>query len=64
LVGQNRRAASFIRIPRNAAGGFDRNALENAVRHGFRIVRWYPTDTEAARVMQVPGEIRPEQPGT
>jgi hypothetical protein len=64
LVAQNPRAAGFIRIPRDAAGGFDRDALENAVRHGFRIVKWYPTDTEAARVMRVPGQIQPEQPGT
>jgi len=64
LVGQNPRAAGFIRIPRDGAGGFDRNALEDAVRHGFRIVKWYPSDTAAARVMQVHGEIHPEQPGT
>ena len=64
LVAQNPRAASFIRIPRDASGGFDRDALEKAVHHGFRIVKWYPADEESARVMQVPGEIQAERPGT
>ena len=49
LVAQNPRAASFIRIPRDTAGHFDHNALGDAVRHGFRIVRWHPADAEAAR---------------
>jgi hypothetical protein len=52
LVTQNPRAASFIGIPRDADGHFDHHALGDAVRHGFRIVRWHPADAEAARVMQ------------
>jgi deazaflavin-dependent oxidoreductase (nitroreductase family) len=61
LVAHNPRAASFIRIPRDAAGHFDHDALDNAVRHGFRIVRWHPADAKAARVMQVPANDNPTQ---
>jgi hypothetical protein len=38
----NPRAAAFIGVPRDADGRFDRGGLENAVRYGFRIVRWHP----------------------
>jgi hypothetical protein len=38
----NPRAANFIPIPRRDDGHFDEAALANAVRHGFRIVRWHP----------------------
>jgi deazaflavin-dependent oxidoreductase (nitroreductase family) len=55
LVAHNPRSASFIRIPRDAAGRFDHAKLENAVRYGFRIVRWYPADVDSARVMGMPG---------
>jgi hypothetical protein len=51
LVTKNPRSAGFIRIPRHPDGRFDRSALENAVRFGFRIVRWSPADAESARVM-------------
>jgi hypothetical protein len=44
LVAVNPRAARFIRIPRDATGNFDNAALEDAVRYGFRIVRWLPQD--------------------
>ncbi len=37
LVAKNPRSTSFIRIPRDAAGNFDHDVLENAARHGFRI---------------------------
>ena len=55
LVAKNQRSASFIRIPRDASGNFDHATLENAVFHGFRIVRWHSADTESALVMEIPG---------
>jgi hypothetical protein len=41
MVAANPRAAAFIGVPRDQEGRFDRAGLENAVRHGFRIVRWH-----------------------
>ena len=41
MVAVNPRAAGFIGVPRDPDGRFDRAGLENAVRHGFRIVRWH-----------------------
>jgi hypothetical protein len=32
----------FAGIPRGSDGSLDRDRLELAVRHGFRIVRWHP----------------------
>jgi deazaflavin-dependent oxidoreductase (nitroreductase family) len=61
VVAQNPRAARFIRIPRYAAGDFDHDALDNALRQGFRIVRWQPADAEAARVMQTTANDNPAQ---
>jgi F420H(2)-dependent quinone reductase len=49
LVAKNPRSTSFIRIPQNPSGQFDPTALENAVRYGFRVVRWHPADTDRAR---------------
>jgi F420H(2)-dependent quinone reductase len=40
----NPRSAAFIGITRGADGHFDRAGLENAVRYGFRIVRWHPQE--------------------
>ena len=42
MASANPRSASFIGIPRDPDGQFDRGGLENAVRYGFRIVRWHP----------------------
>jgi F420H(2)-dependent quinone reductase len=36
----NPRAAAFIGVARDADGQFDRAGLEQAIRYGFRIVRW------------------------
>jgi hypothetical protein len=36
----------FVRIPRAPDGHLDRSALANAVRYGFRIVRWRPASAE------------------
>jgi len=41
----NPRSTSFIGIPRGTDGHFDRAGLDNAVRYGFRIVRWHPRET-------------------
>jgi hypothetical protein len=41
MTAANRRTASFIPIPRRDDGHFEREALVNAVAHGFRIVRWH-----------------------
>ena len=41
MTAVNPRTASFIPIPRQADGHFDRDGLFNAVAHGFRIVRWH-----------------------
>ncbi len=41
MVAANPRAAVFIGVPRDAEGRFDRAGLGNAVRYGFRIVRWH-----------------------
>jgi len=40
LTTKNPRAARFIPIPRRADGRLDPDALTNALRHGFCIVRW------------------------
>ena len=48
MVAANPRVTSFIRIPRGADGRFDRAALDQAVRHGFRIVRWQLDDRDPA----------------
>jgi hypothetical protein len=42
----NPRSAGFIGISRGADGHFDRAGLENAVSHGFRVVRWHPGETD------------------
>lgn len=47
MVAANSRAASFIGVARDADGHFDRAGLENAVRYGFRIVRWHPVGPTA-----------------
>jgi deazaflavin-dependent oxidoreductase (nitroreductase family) len=42
MVAVNPRAASFIGVARTPDGHFDRAGLEQAIRYGFRIVRWHP----------------------
>jgi hypothetical protein len=37
----------FVPIPKDADGGYDRDRLELAVQHGFRIVRWTPENAAA-----------------
>jgi hypothetical protein len=50
MVKANPRVASFIGIPRGPDGRFDHAALDNAVHHGFRIVRWHLDDRDDAPV--------------
>ena len=47
MTAANPRAAAFIGIARDPDGQFDRAGLENAVRYGFRIVRWHPAAADA-----------------
>lgn len=44
MTAVNPGAAAFIGIPRGPDGRFDKPGLENAVRYGFRIVRWHPRE--------------------
>lgn len=37
----NPRVRSFVGIPQDAAGRLDRDRLQAALRHGFRVVRWH-----------------------
>jgi hypothetical protein len=41
VAAANRRAGAFVGVPADENGRFDREALERAVRYGFRIVRWH-----------------------
>jgi hypothetical protein len=41
IVAANPRAANFIPIPRRDDGSLEPELLGNAVRYGFRIVRWH-----------------------
>jgi deazaflavin-dependent oxidoreductase (nitroreductase family) len=42
MTAANPRAAAFIGVGRDPDGHFGRAELDNAVRYGFRIVRWHP----------------------
>ena len=44
MTATNPMVSKFVGIPRDAAGHFDRNRLETAVRYGFAIVRWHLDD--------------------
>src|SRR3954453_9321643 len=46
---QNRMLRRFVPIPAGPDGRHDRPALENAIRHGFRIVRWHLDRAAAPR---------------
>ena len=51
MTAANPRAAAFIGIARDPDGQFDRAGLENAVRYGFRIVRWHPAAADAGHAV-------------
>lgn len=42
MTAVNPRAAAFIGVARDPDGHFDAAGLENAIKYGFRIVRWHP----------------------
>jgi hypothetical protein len=42
LTAANPRAAALVGVGRDPDGHFDQAGLGNAIRHGFRIVRWHP----------------------
>jgi hypothetical protein len=46
MIAANPRVRSFVAIPTGPDGRLDRTALETAVRHGFRIVRWHLDEPE------------------
>jgi F420H(2)-dependent quinone reductase len=41
IARENPRASSFITLPRRPDGRLEPDALDAALRHGFRIVRWH-----------------------
>lgn len=41
MTAANPMVGRFVAIPRDAAGGFDRDRLALATRHGFLVVRWH-----------------------
>lgn len=48
IARENPRAAKFVPIPRLPDGHLDPVILDNAIAHGFSIVRWHPADRSAA----------------
>jgi hypothetical protein len=50
MISANPAVQRFVRIPRDGDGRLDRDALDLAIRHGFRIVRWHlaPGDLPAS----------------
>ena len=47
MAAANPRIRAFVGISATADGGFDRDQLERAVHHGFRVVRWQVTGAHA-----------------
>ena len=45
IVTKNPTAGRFIPLPRRPDGSLEPEALDGALRHGFRIVRWHPEPT-------------------
>ncbi|MFL6138761.1 MAG: hypothetical protein ACJ74O_13300 [Frankiaceae bacterium] len=50
MTAANPRVRSFVGIERGPDGRLDRHQLEQAVRHGFRVVRWHLDEADAARL--------------
>jgi hypothetical protein len=48
ITAANPMASRFIGIPRGPDGRFDRDRLEAALRHGFRVIRWHLGDGGSA----------------
>jgi hypothetical protein len=51
MSAKNPMVARFVPIPKTADGHYDRDRLDLAIRHGFRIVRWTPNDAQAREVI-------------
>jgi hypothetical protein len=47
MTEKNPMASRFVPIPKTADGHYDRERLDLAIQHGFRIVRWTPDDPAA-----------------
>jgi hypothetical protein len=50
-VRRTRSSAGSSPIPKTADGHYDRDRLDLAIRHGFRVVRWTPDDAAAREVV-------------
>lgn len=50
ITTKNPRAARFIPIPRRPDGRLDPDALGNALRYGFSVVRWHLAETGPSSV--------------
>jgi hypothetical protein len=46
ILKANPSAGSFVRMPRNPDGTFDRAGLQTALDYGFRIVRWHLDESQ------------------
>jgi hypothetical protein len=42
MTSQSRMVKRFVAIPQSPGGQFDRDGLQVAIDHGFRIIRWHP----------------------
>lgn len=61
MFSQNRRLAAFVPIV-GKDGTVDRPALENAVRHGFCIVRWQRAQDQPAQDQRAQDQPAADQP--
>jgi hypothetical protein len=52
MSAKNPMVARFVPIPKTADGHYDRDRLDLAIRHGFRIVRWTPNDAQAREAIK------------
>jgi hypothetical protein len=51
MSANNPMVGRFVPIPKRADGHYDRERLDLAIRHGFRIVRWSAGDETAREAM-------------
>jgi len=48
ILKSNPSADTFVRIPKNPDGSFDREGLQTVLDYGFRIVRWHLDESQDA----------------
>ncbi len=53
MMAANPGVRAFVGIPRGADGRLDRSRLEDAISHGFRIVRWHLKRNPDASMVQL-----------